>query len=60
MTKKKTTITKKQYKVLRPCRNNDVDPDRQYVPGEVVTDKDFPQEIINNWLIKDPPVLEVV
>ena len=57
MTKKKTKPAVRQYRVLVACRNNDTG--KSYWPGETVTADDFPQEIINNWLLLDPPVLGV-
>lgn len=41
------------YIVLIPCRD-----DREsYAPGDIVTDADFPPEVIQNWLEIEPPVL---
>ena len=61
MAKKKTTAetaVTKQYKVLRGCGNSETG--AEFLPGDIVTTEDFSQAVIDNWLQRDPPVLEEV
>ena len=53
MAKKKTTAVI-EYKVLIECHNQK----QSFEIGDVVTKKDFPQAVIDNWLALEPPVLE--
>lgn len=58
MTKKKTTTEEtavKKYTVLIACGNSATG--KEYKPGDTVTNADFPQKAIDNWLAKVPPVL---
>lgn len=54
MAKKKTAVT--EYEVLIECHNDK----KAFNVGDVVTADDFPQNVIDNWLELDPPVLKVV
>ena len=52
MSKKKATAVT-EYKVLIECHNQK----QVFAVGDVVTKKDFPQAVIDNWLALEPPVL---
>ena len=52
MTKKKATAVT-EYKFLIDCHNQK----KTFEVGDVVTKKDFPQAVIDNWLALEPPVL---
>jgi hypothetical protein len=56
MAKKKATSSKR-FKVLINCSNK---AGKDFEPGDVVTVKEFPVKVIENWLAIDPPVLEEV
>ena len=44
-----------EYLVLIPCGSDITE--KRFAVGAVVTNEDFPEEIINHWLEKTPPVL---
>lgn len=47
-----------RYRVLVACGDDKTG--QTYKPGDIVTEKDFSNAVIANWLTIDPPVLEEV